>query len=183
LSYGALAKGVVTIEILGTGAGKIRERITREGYPGFVAERYVEADFNPTRFQTPVGFPGGYQLWEIAPYFPPGTELAAGKQLGSIDGKFLITGMGERSLVSQARVAGQEKVRVPSGEFTAWRVETVSGSAFGSEKPAITCTFWYSPEHLRTVKMQCETKGSTTPGLNRETDKETYELLRFDSVR
>lgn len=40
----------------------------------------------------------------------------------------------------------------------------------------VKCTFWYSPEILRTVRMRSETKWSITPDQKRE----TYELLGFD---
>jgi hypothetical protein len=169
----------VTIEIVETGARKVRERITRDGFPGFVAERDVEPSFNPTRFQTEVILPGGYQLWEIAPYFPPGTQLAVGQPLGPVSGEFLILGAGKRSLLSQVHVAGQEKVRVPAGEFTAWRVETVSDTALGPEPAVVTCIFWYSPEIMRTVKMQSQTKWR----IEADKSKETYELLGFDPVK
>jgi len=43
----------------------------------------------------------------------------------------------------------------------------------------VKCTFWYSPEILRTVRMRSETKWSITPDQKRE----TYEPLGFDPVR
>ena len=175
-------KGIVTIEVVETRARRVRERITREGYPQFVAERDVEAGFDPSRFQTEVVLPGGYQLWEIAPYFPPGTELQVGKTFGPIAGEFHITGSGKMSLVFQAQIAGKEKVRVPAGEFTAWRVETVSETGLGLAPAQVTCTYWYTPELRRTVKMQTNTKWRITADLKREPDQEVYELLAFDPV-
>jgi len=173
------SSGIVTIEIVETGSRKVRERITREGYPTFMAERDVEASFSPSRFQTEVALPGGYQLWEVAPYFPPGTQLTVGQPLGPVAGEFLISGSGRRSLRSQINVVGQERVRVPAGEFTAWRVETVSETALGPEPAVVTCTFWYSSEMMRTVKMHTETKWR----IQADQSSETYELMAFNPIK
>ena len=43
----------------------------------------------------------------------------------------------------------------------------------------VKCTFWYSPEILRTVRMRSETKWRITADQKRE----TFELLGFDPVR
>jgi len=178
-----IAKGTVTIEIVETSAQKVREHVTREGYPAFSADREVQPGFDPTKFQPLVTLPGGYELLEISPYFPPGTELTVGKSLGQITGTFAIPGVGKTSLLSQAHVASKEKVRVPAGEFTAWRVETVPETTLGPERAVVKCTFWYSPDISRTVKMHVEMKWLTTADFKREADQDTYELLAFDPAK
>jgi hypothetical protein len=180
LTDGGAVRGIVTIEVMEVGGGTVTERITREGYSGMAIERVADANFATRHFQTPVSMQGGYQLWEMAPYFSPGTTLTAGENLGPISGEFLIPGMGKRSLVSQAQVVGEETVRVPAGQFHAWRVKTVSQTAHGvSQRAVITCNFWYSPEISRTVKMTSETQWD----IQAVRARETYELLAFEAAK
>jgi hypothetical protein len=167
---------MIDVAILETSAAGVKERVTREGYPAFQAERSVEANFNPVRFQQAVTLPGGYPLWEIAPYFPLGTQLSVGQSWGPISGEFNIPTFGKRTLATRASVVSRTKVRVPAGEFDAWRIETEPATVgTGGTSAVVTCTFWYSPQSLRAVKMQYDTAynfwGQPT--------SEIYELSRF----
>ena len=168
--------GSVTVEIVESSGRKVRERFTREGYKGFAAERDVEIIFSPSRFLAPIAFPGGYLLTEIAPYLPPGTELKAGQIWDSVPGIFFISDTGKITLISQVRVVKQETVRVPAGAFASWRIETESEESISWSRAKIKCTFWYSPEMKRTVKMTIDTIAS----LSANSGSEAYELVSFD---
>jgi len=169
--------GSVTVEITESSGRRVHERFTREGYKGFVAERDIEVVFNPSRFQAPIAFPGGYVLTEIGPYLLPGTELKARQIWDSVPGIFFVAPVGKRTLVSQVKVVKQETVRVPAGAFPSWRIETDSGAEiFSSVDFRVKCTFWYSPEMKRTIKMTIESIVS----VQTNSGTESYELVSFD---
>ena len=168
--------GSVTVEIIESSGRKVRERFTREGYKGFVAERDVEIAFSPSRFLAPIAFPGGYLLTEIAPYLPPGTILKSGQIWDRVPGIFFISDTGKITLVSQVRVVKQETVRVPAGAFASWRIETESEESISWSRAKVRCTFWYSPEMKRTIKMTIDTIAS----LSANSGSEAYELVSFD---
>ena len=172
------AAGSVTVEIVESSGRKVRERFTREGYKGFAAEREVEVAFSPSRFLAPIAFPGGYLLTEIDPYLPPGTELKAGQIWDSVPGIFFMPQVGKKTLVSQVRVVKQETVRVPAGAFPSWRIETDSeeDSSTPGVRVKVKCTFWYSPEMKRTIKMTIDSIVS----IQAQSGSESYELMSFD---
>ena len=177
LNHGGRGVGTVNVEIREVNGKQVTEQITLDGFGRFRTERGVETAFSLTRFQTAVVFPGGYQLAEIAPYFPPGTELKAGQRWDKIPGEFTIQPIGKRNLLSNAKVLGKEKVRVPAGEFEAWRVESVSETAIYNGNPVwVICTFWYAPTMPRAVKISVTTKSQYAVG----TTTETYELAGFE---
>jgi hypothetical protein len=165
--------GVVHVEIAQAGANRVKERITREGYPAFAVERDIETQFAPTRFEPQIDLPGGYRLSEIAPYFPSGTELTPSQHWTDVAGEFSILGYGMKSFSSSARVVGREKVKVPAGEFVAWKIETNSPDATGN---SVHCTFWYAPTSLRTIKMLLKVD---SPVIAAQTN-DTYELMAFE---
>ena len=168
--------GSVTVEIMESSGRKVRERFTREGYKGFAAERDVEVVFSPSRFLAPIAFPGGYLLTEIAPYLAPGTELKAGQIWDGVPGIFFFPSIGKRTLISQVRVVRQETVRVPAGAFASWRIETDSEEDDSALRAKVKCTFWYSPEMKRTVKMTIDSIVS----IHALSGSEAYELVSFD---
>ena len=177
LSHTGRDVGTVNIEIREVNGNRVTEQITLDGFPGFLKERDVDTTFNPTRFQTAVVFQGGYQLAEIAPYFSPGTELKAGQRWNQIPGEFTIQPIGKRNLLSNAKVLRLEKVRVPAGEFEAWRVESVSNAANYNGNPVwIVCTFWYAPTMTRAVKISVTTHLNYATG----TRTENYDLAAFE---
>jgi hypothetical protein len=179
LSDRGRVRGMVDVEIVETSAAGVKERITREGYPAFMAERRVEVNFNTIQFQPPIVLPGGYPLWEIAPYLPLGTQLSVGWQSwGLVPGEFYIPGVGTQTLAARVSVASQTKVSVPAGEFDTWTVETEPLGSFASYA-VIKCTFWYSPQSLRTVKMRCD----TVPNSWGQPSSEVYELSRFEPAK
>jgi len=177
LNYTGRGVGTVNVEIRDVDGSRVTEQITLEGFKGFRTERDVETKFSPTRFQSAVVFPGGYQLAEIAPYFPPGTELKAGQVWRELPGDFAIQPIGKRMLLSNVRVVGKEQVNVPAGRFEAWRIESVSESTTYNDQPvSVVCTFWYTPDMPRAVRVSVTTKSSYAVG----TTTETYDLAAFE---
>jgi hypothetical protein len=174
--------GLVTIEIDAADGNKVRERITMDGFKAYQAERTVVEQFNATRFQSVIVLPGGYQMAEIAPYFPPGTAVTAGQKWDQVPSEIGIVGAGKRAFVSDVTVAGREKIRVPAGEFDAWRIEAISDKvsyAGTGNATQVRCTFWYSPAMQRAVKMSITIE---TPIIAAQAN-ETYELAAFEPAR
>ncbi|HVY05190.1 MAG TPA: hypothetical protein VHB46_04365 [Burkholderiales bacterium] len=150
------AAGSVSVEIVEVRGKRIRERITRDGYKGFAAEREIDVESNPTRFEAPVTLPGGYFLTEFLPYLPPTVALQAGQSWNDVPGQFSV---GTRIFTtSQVRVVARETVQVPAGSFYSWRVESESDDASLDQgiRARVKCTFWYAPDIRRTVKMKFE---------------------------
>src|SRR5262249_10320604 len=132
LTVNGRALKTVTVEVREVRGSRIRERITVDGHKAYVADRDVETIFKPTRFQPNVVLPGGYQLAEMSPYFAPDTEFKVGQAWEGIPGEFMIgtMGMGKRTLTSDVKVIRRERVRVPAGEYDAWKIETTSAPAY-----------------------------------------------------
>ena len=180
LSDGRRTIGTVVIKITDVNGTRIRERITREGTTGFVVEREVDGSFSPTRFVDPVTLPGGYQLNEIDPYLPPGTEIKIGDTWKGVPGEFQILFEGKKTLVSEVKVIGRENVKVPAGNFKAWKiVADVEADVGGIDHAKILCTFWYASESLRTVRMTMlyRIRNETL------TTIEVYELIAMEAGR
>jgi hypothetical protein len=174
LTEGTRPVGMVSIEIIEVNGSKGKERITRDGYPSFIAEREIEMTFSQTRFLPQITLPGGYQLSEIAPYFPEETQLKAGTTWPDVPGEFVFFNIGKKQLLANVKVVSQETVTVPAGTFVAWKIEADVANAVGAQGYAkkLYCTFWYSPERKRTVKMQFFTKAS----IDSHSSTDTYEL-------
>lgn len=170
--------GNVTLEIVEAGDRSVRELVRYDRSGGFTHNRDVEPGFNPARFQPLVALPGGYQIVELAPYASPETPFAPGMTWSDIPGRFAPQGgSSTRSANSQAKVVGQETVRVPAGEFRAWKVETISGRITDADPVFFAhCTFWYAPDAKRTIKMVLFYK-SVTLALS---STQTYELVSFE---
>lgn len=175
------AAGSMTVEIVEANGRRVRERITREGYRGFAAEREVDTAFSVDHFQTPVALPGGYQLSEISPYLPPGTRFKTGQMWDAVPGSFFLPPYGKKTLVSQVRIAGQETIRVPAGTFLAWKIEANSADDSGVQniRVKVKCTFWYAPELKRTIRMVTENVYS----IQASSGTEYYELASFEPGR
>ena len=73
----------------------------------------------------------------------------------------------------------KEMVRVPAGEFEAWRIETTSEPDNSGSQVRIKCTFWYSPAMQRTVKMSLHVDAVF---ISARTDN-TYELVAFQPAK
>jgi S1-C subfamily serine protease len=167
----------VTVQIAEVNGTRVREHITVQGFNAFVAEREVDATFNPLRFQPPAVLPGAYQLAEMAPYFPPGTQLTQGQKWKQLPGDFSVQPLGMKSLLSDVRVVKQERVNVPAGQFDAWKVESASTPVnYNGNLVTMKCTFWYAPAMVRTVKMVLVRDSNYGPGQG----VDTYELLSYE---
>jgi hypothetical protein len=141
-------------------------------------ERNIEVGFNPTRFQPIAALPGGYQLTDQAPYAEPDTSFKAGQMWSEVAGDFAPQGgANTQSAKSEVRVAGLESVRVPAGQFKAWKIETTSERMFAVGQFFVEkCTYWYAPEVNRTVKMNLYFKAPT----DAISSNEMYELASFE---
>ena len=172
--------GIVAIEIVESQGKSVRERITREDEKKFLAERVVDGEFNPIRFQDIITTTGGYQLSEISPYASSDRGPKAGQHWPDIPVSLLLVWYGKKKFLMQARVVRQETVRVPAGTFTATLVEAVVKENLGSSFVTITCNYWYAAEMKRTVKMSLNVQYSVG-AVN--TAPEIYELVAFEPAK
>jgi hypothetical protein len=150
---GKRAVGTMIVEVTMISGNRVFERITKDGSPGFVAERMVRPELVTTEFLPSVQLPGGYRLFELSAYFPPQSELKPGA-LGNIPGQLDILAVGRRNLAWETRVVGIEKVKVPAGEFEAWKVEGKANEVTPHGPMIITSQVWYSTTSRRAVKMR-----------------------------
>jgi hypothetical protein len=179
LSSANRSQGTVQIEILDSTSRRVTERVSRAGYPDFAKERSIDWVFNPRQFQEIVTLPGGYLLAEIAPYFPSGTPLAVGDTWKNIPGRFVLPHAGTKNFVLNARVAAQETVRLPAGDFDTWRIEVLSEPEVGQHPSRVRCTFWYSPQYRRTVKINLKVE---SPFIGAQAD-DTYTLVAYERAQ
>jgi hypothetical protein len=176
LSDNSKPVGKIVIEATGVSSDQVRERITRDGWPGFVAEREVATTFSVLRFQDPVKLPGGYQFAEISPYAPPDVDIRQGQSWNDIQGTVFIMFFGTQRFLAQAKVIKKETIKVPAGTFDAWRIEAVSENQWTARTVRMKFTYWYSPDMARTVKMIMDVNPQTqAPVLD------SYELVSFEA--
>ena len=177
---GKRAVGTLVVEIAEVRNKSVRERITREDEKKFLAERTVEAEFNPVRFQEIVTHTGGYQLAEISPYAGSGQEFKPGQQWSDIPVSLQLVWYGKHRFLTRAKVVKQEAVRVPAGQFNATLVEATASENLGSSIVKVTCRFWYVPEFKRSVKMTLQIDYSVTV---MSSGSEAYELMAFEPAK
>jgi hypothetical protein len=168
--------GTVNVEVMESGDGRVRERITRDGSAEFSVEREVRPEFATDAFPNAVSLPGGYSLFELSPYFPPGSTLEIGKSFGQIPGEIHLPIAGKRNFAWSTRVMGKEKVRVPAGEFDAWRIDASASESLSFGRLTLTYRIWYSPAMRRAVKTLL-LYDSRTETFN---SSESLELAAFD---
>lgn len=180
VSYGKQDVGNTTVEIIEAHDNTVRERITYDRSKGFSTERDIEVGFKPARFQPLALIPGGYQLAEVSPYAAPDTQFSQNQKWDNIAGEFAVQGSGRRSAMSQGRVVIQEKVRVPAGEFNAWKFESESERIdYNGVSFTIKCRYWYAPAIKRTVKMHILTDSPLASLVNNE----SYELVSYETAK
>jgi serine protease Do len=169
--------GNLTVAVASVNDVRVTERFTLDSVRSFSTERTVDSTFSAERFQAPIVLPGGYQLVELSPYFPADTRIKAGQVWKEVPGEFVIYPIGKRWLASEVRVEAQEKVRVPAGEFNAWRIESISAPTYyNGNSIRIKCTFWYSAAAGKVVKLVMTTES----GYSVVQGTETYELTAFE---
>jgi serine protease Do len=169
--------GKIVFEVVAVSGDLVRERITREGWAGFVAERDVSLSFQVRRFLDIVKLPGGYQFSEISPYASPELDIKPGQTWSDIPGTIYIPFTGTQRFVALARAVKKENIRVPAGTFDAWRIEVDAVDSWNARKVTQKYTYWYSPELLRTVKMIIDVNPEQQPH-----NLDTYELVSFKSA-
>lgn len=176
---GKRAVGRINIEVLESSPGRVRERITKDGSPGFSLEREVRPEFVTQTFQPSILLPGGYQMIDFSAYFPPGSKLLPNTGMGTVSGDVYIQTVGLRKVAWETRVLGSERVRVPAGEFEAWKVEAAAtvNTQYGDMK--VVYHVWYSTSMNRALKIGVAARtGSTmTP------TSEFLELAGFDKAQ
>ena len=172
--------GTLVVEITEVRDKSVRERITREDEKKFLAERNVDAEFNPIHFQEVIKHPGGFQLAEISPYSPAGQELKPNQQWSDIPVSLLLTWVGTQKFTMTAKVIRKETVRVPAGQFDATLIEAGTKENFGTFSVKVTCKYWYAAEVKRSVKMSLLIEYSLS-ALN--SSAENYELMAFEPAK
>ena len=170
--------GTVSVEVIESSGGRVRERITREGSAGFRAEREVSPELTTSAFQPALTLPGGYTFLELSSYFPPGSMLTPGRSLGQIPGEMYLLVLGQRNLVWTTRVAGNERVRVPAGEFETWRIEATTQDVGPHGPLRIKYRIWYSADMQRAVKISL----AFDTRIDIANSSETLELAAFEKA-
>jgi len=177
---GRRSVGTLVVEIVEARDKFARERITREDDKKFVAERNVDVEFNPIRFQEVITHTGGLQLAEISPYMREDQELKQFQQWSDIPVSLLLVWYGKHKFTMQTRVIGPQTVRVPAGQFNATLIEASTTENLGASIAKVVCRFWYAPEIKRTVKMTLSVEHSVS-GIGGTS--ETYELTAFEPAK
>jgi hypothetical protein len=172
--------GNVIVEVIDARGKIVKERITRDDEKGFVAERNVDAEFNPVRYQEVVTLPGGFQLAEISPYAPAGRDLKLGQQWSNIPVTLFLGWYGKKKFLMQGKIVKQETVRVPAGEFNTLLMEAGVKENLGQSVIKITTKYWYAPHLMRTVKMSLQIESSVSIW---NSNAENYELVAFDPAK
>lgn len=171
--------GTINVEVMETGDGRVRERFTKDGSPGFSLEREVPPEFVTQAFQPSIQLPGGYQMIDFSAYFPPGSKLVPNTAVGTVSGDVYIQTVGLRKVAWDTRVLGSERVKVPAGEFEAWKVQatTTVNTQYGDMK--VVYDVWYSTLMNRAIKIGVTSRtGSTTTAAS-----EFLELAAFDKAQ
>jgi hypothetical protein len=149
--------GTVSIEVIENAGSRVRERITKSDVPSFSLERDVQAEFIGRHFAPHVSLPGGYQLLELSAFLPPGVQIDPSALLSQVPGNVRINQVGVRSLTWSVRLEGREQVKVPAGEFEAWRIEASSNTNMQYGEARLRYSIWYAPSMRRAVKIHLAT--------------------------
>jgi Trypsin-like peptidase domain len=168
--------GNFTVEITDIQGKSVKERFKRDRSGGPSLDRTTDIGFSTNSFLDPILLPGGYQVLEFAPYPEPSLKLAPGEKLGAMAGMLNMNTLGKKPLQWQTRVAAQEQIRVPAGEFETWKVEAKSEITGQYGLVRITANYWYSVKMGRTVKMVLKNDWTQSS----MSSHETYELVSFE---
>jgi hypothetical protein len=176
IKLGGRTVGKVTVSVASITGEKVTESFAVDTTRSFTAQRAVDAVFSANRFQPLVQLPGGYQFAELSAYFLPDSGIKRGQTWTEVPGEFVIFPIGKKWLNLEVNVADIEKIRVPAGEFSAWRVDALSAAErYNGNQIRIKCTYWYSPEVGKAVKFSVATLSEYVV----VTGAETYELVAF----
>ena len=170
-----VTQAIITHEIIAIDADAVTEKLALSGKTLQASQQ--ESALGPRVLERNLA---GFTVTEFAPFLAARAELQVGKIWADIPG---LTHMSEfdRWRV-QAKVVGREKVRVPAGEFDAYKVE-LEASRPHSVSPfdtlyvsRISLIAWYSAETGRVVK----TARKTFNLRNSVLDEDRYELVKFE---
>jgi hypothetical protein len=170
----------VYVQVAESSGNTIREHVTVEGFKTFRTDRsVVVGEFDPVRFQDVLTLPGGYNMAEIAPYLPPSVALRQGQRWEAVSAEFSFSINKNSTVLFRVEVIGRETVRVPAGEFNTWKIQAIGdGPLWQSNRFKIICTYWYSPDVLRSVKMSVV----YDTDLKTAQSQDVYELIAFEPV-
>jgi hypothetical protein len=176
---GKRSVGTINIAVLESDGGRVLERITKDGSPGFSVDREVRPEFSTNAFLPTTVLPGGYKLLELSAYFPPDYDLAPGKLPRQIPGDMELLGHGKRNVLWDAKIAGRERIRVPAGEFDAWKIEATTQTETRHGPMKFTYRIWYSQAMQRAVKVFLDINSP----VNIEKSSESLELSSYDKAK
>jgi hypothetical protein len=169
-----VTQATITHEIIAIDADAVTEKLAVVGKPS--QESQQASALGPRVLERDLA---GFTVTEFAPFLAARAELQVGKTWADIPG---LTHMSEFDRWQvQAKVVGREKVRVPAGEFDAYKVE-LEASRPHSVSPfdtlyvsRISLIAWYSVATGRVVK----TARKTFNLRNSVLDEDRYELVKF----
>jgi hypothetical protein len=123
-----------------------------------------------------IELPGRYLLGEFAPYIDITQPPEPGKEWRDLEAVFALDGhnAGRYSARYQLRVAGNERVRVPLGEFDTVRIELRTAAILTGGNAVVVYTYWYGTRSVRPVKIRRQIFSSYGPN----SGEDSYELAR-----
>lgn len=146
----------VTMTVTAVDGEQIWERVTRAAFRSFGASRSFKVGFDPREGFLETELPGKIFLMELSPYVRAADVPLPGKEWRDVEATFSILAGSVRRVTSQLsiEIAGEERVRVPAGEFSAVKVEVRSRAVSVEAHSAhLEWTYWYSQELRRVVKI------------------------------
>jgi hypothetical protein len=153
--------GAVSMTVTAVDGERIQEKVARADYRSFGATRTFKAGFDPAEGIQETALPGKYFLVELSPYTTAAGVPAAGKEWKEVEAEVSVyvgTEAHKVRTILSVRAVGEERVRVPAGEFSGVKVEVKSHpiTVFlkqGMASANLQLSYWYSPELRRVVKI------------------------------
>jgi hypothetical protein len=179
--------GSVTITVTAVDAERIQEKVTRADYRSFGIARTFKTSFDPADGIQEIALPGKYFLVEFSPYTTAAGIPKPGGEWKEVEAEVTVyvgpVAPRVRTLLS-VRAVGEERVRVPAGEFSTVKVEVKSRpiTVFALDLRAtanLELNYWYSPDIRRVVKISRNQFSS----FNATTGNYDFELASFQSAK
>ena len=152
--------GTITITVTAQDGDQVWDRVTRAEFRRFGVIRDFRVGFDPQAGLRETELPGKYFLMELSPYLMPVDVPVPGKQWKvEADVSVLKEQVHKVRTILTVRAVGEEKVRVPAGEFNTVKVEVRSDPMTlflrqgASLAVQLEWTYWYSREFSHVVKM------------------------------
>ncbi len=166
---------MVTVVVTGVDGGQISETVSRIGVRHAGLTRTFSARFDPQAAFQEAELPGKYYVVEFSPYFLASEPPQRGLEWSSPEAQLTLDKATSQRAPTRltVRVIGQERVRIPAGEFEAVRIE-----ARGADQ-RVVYTYWYSADVRRAVKISRRQTGAG----GGTSSEETLELLGFRQTR